>query len=141
MRKPKRVSHMALLGAGILIVSTSTAEHRAIADEWGASGGPYGGGVLALSIDGAGGVYAARSDNVFRSDDGGASWINVSKGAINAEILCFTTSASGNLYAGVFSRGVYWSFDGGQSWDHDQITHDPQHPTDHAEIDKSWILR
>lgn len=106
----------------LLIVLSGTGSH---ASEWLSTNGPYGGDVVSLSTDAAGRVYAARSDNIFRSDDGGATWINLSKGNVRANILCLDVADNGNIYAGVFSRGVYWSYDGGATWDYDQITNNP----------------
>ena len=93
--------------------------------EWQPTNGPYGGDVVDLAVDGSGNIYVARGDDIFRSDDGGASWINVSEGKVHASIHCLFVTPGGDIYAGVSSRGVFWSFDGGGSWDNDQITHDP----------------
>ncbi len=95
------------------------------AADWETVNGPYGGGIVAIDTDAAGNLYAARSDDVFRSVDGGATWDNVSGVQVNQTILSLHVTPDGDIFAGVSSRGVYWSFDGGASWDHDQITHDP----------------
>lgn len=95
------------------------------ADQWSLMNGPYGGDIMALGADGAGKIYAARGDDIFRSGDEGDTWTNISDGGVGANINCLHVAPSGDLYAGVSSRGVWWSFNGGQSWDHDQITHDP----------------
>ncbi len=95
------------------------------ATQWEPMNGPHGGGIVGLGRDTDGSVYAAREDNIFRTDDGGQSWVNVSNGAVRADILCLHVTPSGDLFAGVFSRGVYWSYDGGETWDNDQLTNDP----------------
>jgi ligand-binding sensor domain-containing protein len=100
----------------------------AFADPWQATDGPYGGGVVGLAVDGGGSVYAARNDDIFRSDDGGTSWVNVTQGSVGStffSIYCLYVTPGGDLYVGTASRGVYWSFDGGVTWNNDQITHDP----------------
>jgi len=108
-----------------LLVLTLLAPAPVSANEWQPTNGPYGGGIVALCTDANGKIYAARNDEIYRSADGGASWFNVSNGEVHAPIYCLDVSADGNIYAAVASRGVYWSFDGGGSWDHDQITHNP----------------
>ncbi len=123
--KTLRVCSSAILSTVLAIVWIFAAAATINASEWHPTNGPYGGGVVALCADATGSVYAARNDEIFRSDDGGSTWLNVSNGEVSANIYCLDVSAAGNLYAGVAFRGVYWSFDSGASWDHDQITHDP----------------
>jgi hypothetical protein len=80
---------------------------------------------VGLGADASGSVFAARDDQVFRTIDGGATWTDVSGGAIPATILCLHVTPAGHVFAGLSSRGLAWSFDGGATWDQDQITRDP----------------
>jgi hypothetical protein len=68
-------------------------------------------------------LYAATSGHgIYISDDYGASWALVSTGIFNT--LGVSTLAVGYsqlhgtvLYAGTYSIGVWWSFDGGAHWE------------------------
>jgi photosystem II stability/assembly factor-like uncharacterized protein len=76
----------------------------------------------ALAIDPSGAVYTLFShalgsgeDAVFRSTDGGATWLPVfSRFAIQS--LAIDGRSSGRLYVGTQAGGVYRSDDGGGAW-------------------------
>jgi photosystem II stability/assembly factor-like uncharacterized protein len=65
-----------------------------------------------------GAIYAATSNGVFKSIDGGGSWIaaNSGLGLISVFSLAVDPSKPATLYAGTLGKGVYKSIDGGQSW-------------------------
>ena len=59
-------------------------------------------------------VYAGTELGVFKSTDRGDSWIP--KGMDGAMVWCLGITPSGNIFAGTFGQGVFYSSDGGESW-------------------------
>lgn len=78
--------------------------------------------ILALAIDGANPdiVFAGTaSDGVFKTVNGGTSWIRASKGLPNGASIqtrMVDPAVPNVMYAGTSSVGVYKSPDGGKSW-------------------------
>ncbi len=52
-------------------------------------------------------VYVASEEGVFRSDDGGITWEDISHGLHTTQIRTLAISANGELYAGSKGYGVY----------------------------------
>src|SRR5262249_5908493 len=82
--------------------------------------GPAGGRVAALAIDPRTPttLYAGTSvDGVFKSTDGGSSWVAANTGLTNTPIgaLAIDPLTPTTLYAGT-GGGVFKSTDGGSSW-------------------------
>jgi photosystem II stability/assembly factor-like uncharacterized protein len=100
-----------------------------IAGNW-TSGGPHGGVILSLSASASNPrvIYAGGYGGVFRSDDNGETWRNVTGGLTNvAKVAADPTDpltayvVAGNVYIedGVYrtvNGGVYRTTDGGASW-------------------------
>jgi hypothetical protein len=64
-------------------------------------------------------VYAASTQGVFRSTDGGQNWVLGvgSNGDVRSLVLDATSPPAARiLYAGINNRGVFQSTDGGQNW-------------------------
>lgn len=65
-------------------------------------------------------VYCVRSDRpdaVYRSTDGGATWITSTTGIpVGAQIFSLTVNSSGAVLAGTSRDGVLRSLDGGLTW-------------------------
>src|SRR5215813_6410766 len=63
-------------------------------------------------------IYAATSNGIFKSTDGGTSWASANTGlsGINAFSLAIDPSNPATLYAGTLGNRVYKSADGGQNW-------------------------
>jgi len=64
-------------------------------------------------------IYASLgTDGLFRSQDGGDSWVSVSEGLPMSEVDALAVSHTGVLYAGDFTQriGVYASRDQGATW-------------------------
>ena len=83
--------------------------------------GPDGGSVVAVALDPQNPetVYAGTwGRGVFKSVDGGASWLPATNGLDNLYIqsLAVDPLVPSVLYAGTYKDGMYKSLDGGQSW-------------------------
>ncbi len=64
-------------------------------------------------------IYAGSNESgVFKSVDGGASWVAMNDGLtdLTVQALAIDPSVPTTIYAGSFSRGVFQSVDGGVSW-------------------------
>src|SRR6266536_2689858 len=84
----------------------------ALAQPWSTSG-PYGGAITTASESGRT-VYAGSSAGIFRSDDGGATFRNVSQ-IREVTIVAADPSNSATAYAATASR-LYETVDGGATW-------------------------
>jgi photosystem II stability/assembly factor-like uncharacterized protein len=89
------------------------------ADAW-ISHGPDGRGITALVVDPATPttLYAASNGTgVFKSSDGGRSWIEVNSGLTNSDVLALVIDphSPATLYAGTLD-GVFKTTDGGENW-------------------------
>jgi photosystem II stability/assembly factor-like uncharacterized protein len=84
--------------------------------------GPYGGWVHALAIDpkSPGTVYVATpfGAGVFKTTDGGKSWIPAGSGLTGhyVDVLAIDPQNPRTIYAGVEYGGVFKTTDGGTSW-------------------------
>ena len=62
-------------------------------------------------------VFAGtRTSGVYRSDDGGATWREASRGIVYREVWSMAQASNGDLYAGTQPPAVYKSTDGGETW-------------------------
>jgi RNA polymerase sigma factor (sigma-70 family) len=102
----------------LLALGAGTQSERKIGEiVWKQTNGPYGGFIWSLLVipeDGT--IYAGTKDSgVFRSDDGGNTWVQRNKGLDipNVETLI---SVGKTIYAGTGFGGVFRSEDGGNSW-------------------------
>ena len=93
---------------------------------WTQTNGPYGGMITALHTTPEGTLFAGTSEGgIFRSTDGGETWISTSEGLRvyenNMLPVIFALTQKGNtLYAGT-GGDVFCSTDGGDLWQ--QLTH------------------
>jgi photosystem II stability/assembly factor-like uncharacterized protein len=83
--------------------------------------GPYGGTITSVAIDPTNPqvIYAGSfGSGVFKSIDGGNSWLSANDGLANPYIysLAIDPAQSNNLFAGTFHSQVYKSQDGGKTW-------------------------
>jgi photosystem II stability/assembly factor-like uncharacterized protein len=83
--------------------------------------GPYGGSVVALAVNPSNSsiVYAGSfGDGVFKSNDGGSSWVTHKAGLGNLYIISLAVDPSqpDTVYAGTQKGGIYKSTDGGVTW-------------------------
>ena len=64
------------------------------------------------------GDVATIGGGVFRSTDGGESWLQINNGLFESNItdLAMDPEDPNTLYAGTENKGLFWSFDGGASW-------------------------
>src|SRR6266550_4330870 len=85
----------------------------ALAQPW-SSGGPYGGAITTASASSRV-VYAGSSVGIFRSDDGGATFRNVSQTIRDVKIIAADPRTSTTAYAATSSR-LYKTVDGGATW-------------------------
>ncbi|HEY8183224.1 MAG TPA: hypothetical protein VII32_13370 [Thermoanaerobaculia bacterium] len=85
----------------------------ALAQPW-SSGGPYGGAITAASASSRV-VYAATSVGIYRSDDGGATFRNVSQTIRDATVIAADPRTPAIAYAVTASR-LYKTVDGGVTW-------------------------
>jgi photosystem II stability/assembly factor-like uncharacterized protein len=111
-----RVRRLAPIAAGLalLVVGPAGANHVVM------HGGPFGGVVVQLlpHPEVPGTLYlAAFGRGVYRSHDGGRSWIATSRGLDDPTVLTLAMDAAfpGVLYAGTDS-GVFVSRDAGETW-------------------------
>lgn len=122
-----RTAAFAAWSASILLALASPS---AAVDNWQASDGPYGGTIRALAVDpNNGALYAARSQDLHRSTDDGATWTQLGANTSMSNILDVSVGQNGVILVGVSTRGAWWSFDGGLTWDNDQITSNPHSGT------------
>ena len=85
----------------------------ALAQPW-SSGGPYGGAITTASAS-ARVVYAASSAGIFRSDDGGATFRNISQTIRDVTVIAADPRNSATAYAVTASR-LYRTVDSGATW-------------------------
>jgi photosystem II stability/assembly factor-like uncharacterized protein len=86
----------------------------------GASWSPIGGipGVRAIAADpkAPSRLYAATDGGIFRSQDGGATWVRINSGETAANELVIDPQTPSTLYLASYSAGIRKSTDGGISW-------------------------
>lgn len=96
---------------------------------WTQTNGPYGGTITALHATPEGTLFAGAGEGgIFRSVDGGETWVNVSKGLRRYQDSTFYilpgvsvfTQKKNTLYAGT-NGDLFYSTDTGDSWQ--QLTH------------------
>lgn len=86
--------------------------------------GPFGGDVYSLAAGASGALYAGTARGVFRSPDGGATWVFSSAGIppTRVQTVIVDPNTPGTLYAGtrtpngVPSVGIFKSTDAGATW-------------------------
>jgi photosystem II stability/assembly factor-like uncharacterized protein len=105
--------------AGIAAIAVAPVAAGAAVGQW-TSIGPDGGWVLALAVDpsDAAVVYAATNGGgVFRSDNGGASWVAANQGLLDpaAQALAIDPLAPSTVYA-ASEQAIWKTTDGGGQW-------------------------
>ena len=123
-RLHRRVS-LALLFALVAAAGALPGAASAQTPAW-TGGGPPGGNVYAVAADPshAGTLYAGTQRGVFKSADGGASWVFSSSGLLPARVqaLAVDPTNPSTIYAGtltpngVASVGIFKSTDSGATW-------------------------
>jgi photosystem II stability/assembly factor-like uncharacterized protein len=63
-------------------------------------------------------IYIATNDYIFKSRDGGKTWINLTKGMSHSRVISMAIDPAypATVYAGTKGDAVYKSYDGGQRW-------------------------
>jgi photosystem II stability/assembly factor-like uncharacterized protein len=104
MLRPLSLALSLLLSAASLVAANWT------------SGGPHGGVMLSLSASASNPrvIYAGGYGGVFRSDDNGDTWRNVTGGLTNVTKVTADPSDSETAYA--IAGGVHRTIDGGTTW-------------------------
>ena len=83
--------------------------------------GPYGGTITSIAADpyNSEKIYAGTfGSGVFRSTDGGRTWVSVNRGLTNLNVysLAIDPTHPSTLYAGTYHNQVFKSVDSGFSW-------------------------
>lgn len=122
MSSGKRISRPGgFVLVGLLALASASRGGQGIFTPFGPSGGPV--STLAFDAGSAPRVYAGTpSGGVFRSEDGGVTWISTSKGLgtrFGFEPVSFLAAdprRPQNVYAATLGSGVYKTVDGGRNW-------------------------
>ncbi|MCF7826673.1 MAG: FG-GAP-like repeat-containing protein [Candidatus Marinimicrobia bacterium] len=61
-------------------------------------------------------VFVAAGNQVFRSNDQGNTWTDVSSGLPGADVYSLGTDSEGRLFAGLYGAMIYRSQDNGNTW-------------------------
>jgi photosystem II stability/assembly factor-like uncharacterized protein len=63
-------------------------------------------------------LYVTTNDYIYKSRDGGLTWVNISKGMSHSRVIAMAVDPSypATVYAGTKGDAVYKSYDGGQRW-------------------------
>jgi photosystem II stability/assembly factor-like uncharacterized protein len=69
-----------------------------------------------------GNIYAANLTYVFVSANNGESWNNISSEDFFSSILSIASAPNGYLYAGLQGGGIWWTSNGGGSWDFHRLS-------------------
>ena len=71
-----------------------------------------------LAIDGTSPntLYGGAIGGLFKTTNSGTDWNTSQAGISNTNVRSYVRSATGTTYAGTFGAGVFWSPDGGQTW-------------------------
>jgi photosystem II stability/assembly factor-like uncharacterized protein len=77
--------------------------------------------VFKLFLNKNGSLFASAFDSdwgckVFRSEDNGATWTNVSDSLPNNQVFSFAAKSDSCIFLGTMGSGVYCSSDNGQTW-------------------------
>ena len=84
--------------------------------QWSISADLNGGAVNSI-ISNGNEMYAGTSgQGVFRSDDSGLNWINVSSGLGNSTLVQSLAAEGNHIYAGTSSGGFFYSVNNGNDW-------------------------
>ncbi|GEM_PF-3151939 len=73
-------------------------------------------GVSAIAVNVAGDIFAASWPGLFRSTDGGQSWIETDSGIEYPYVKQLLCDKHGEVFAGSLYGGLYFSTDNGGSW-------------------------
>lgn len=96
--------------------------------------------ILGARVEAAGVIYAATSNGVFKTTNGGADWKPANNGLAGVQVfsLAIDPKAPATVYAGTFGSGVFKTTDGGDHWVPARagfgddtalfVTLDPSHP-------------
>jgi len=68
-----------------------------------------------LAVTGLDRVFAATKEGLYRSADGGATWVRATQGLKGDEVEAVVVGRDGQVFAGTFD-GVFRSADGGATW-------------------------
>ena len=63
-------------------------------------------------------IYIATNDYIYKTRDGGQTWINLSKGMTHSRVIALAVDPTypATVYAGTKGDAVFKSYDGGQRW-------------------------
>lgn len=65
----------------------------------------------------SGSLFAGTNHGVFKTNDGGFTWLSISTGTLGTDKSVYSLTQLGTkLVAGTYQNGVYWSSDGGSSF-------------------------
>lgn len=86
-------------------------------DFWQPVNCPYTGTVYVSAVSPSGDIYVAGNDFFDRSTDKGVSWTAMT-GAYNELVTVLAINATGDIFQGTSSHGIYRSTDNGLTWTH-----------------------
>ncbi len=82
--------------------------------QWVATNGPYGGRIRQIAVSESAMLVATEGNGIYRSIDGGASWMQSNSGLSSTYATCIATSGP-KVFVGTVT-GVFSSTDGGSTW-------------------------
>jgi photosystem II stability/assembly factor-like uncharacterized protein len=89
-------------------------------DSWNQlSGGIENQSVVTVAINSFGWVFASTSNVLYRSTDGGTTWVQIPR---PGSFLWLAVSPSDRIFAGTQNQGLFFSTDNGNSWNPTSIT-------------------
>ncbi|MCL5020278.1 MAG: T9SS type A sorting domain-containing protein [Bacteroidetes bacterium] len=108
----------------VILAADSCLSSVAVAQStsWTKLAGPYEGDISRLVVDGDGNVLAASQFNgVYRSTDGGSTWLPANAGLSWENLTALTADSSGIIYGGGIFSGLYKTSDQGGSWEKTEL--------------------
>jgi hypothetical protein len=110
---------------GLALVSAATQAHAA--DYWTIGNGPFGGSTTSFAVNSQGHVFVGTGawgcngtncgrNGVFRSTDGGRSWMQVNNGLASKLVNSLVVDGADRVYGGTYFGGIFRTDDNGQTW-------------------------
>lgn len=114
------MNHMKTIIYGFVFILFCSISSEA-QDYWTRLNGPFGGNIIEMKKSQAGGIYALRGEALYFSNDNADTWNKVTQLSGNTN-LSMDISATGTVYVGKSSGGIWWSHNEGQSWSFNPVS-------------------